>query len=460
MAFTFGLCDYYIRKTIEVVIFGSLMENQNIEYKSSWRDEYLQELCAFANTNGGKLFIGIDDNGNVIGVSKIKILLETIPSKVTNHLGVSAKVNHIVRETKDVIEIDIEKSSSLISYKGKIYTRSGSTTQLVQNHQLSDLILNRTGDSWTDTFQEGATINDIDENAVREFQEKAAKKTPSIAREESIQNVLQKLKLIDDGKITRAALLLFGKDPQRYSLSAFVQIGLFETDTKVIQTDRIEGNLFHQADETLALFQTKYLTHRHEFKNTIRYDILEYPEEAIREVLYNAIIHKDYLGHHIQIKIYPHKIRAWNPGALHPSLTYALLKGDHLSLPRNKLIANAFYLAGYIENWGRGTNTIVEKCIEASLPEPEFIEQSGGFIALLSKDKYSEKNLTEQGLNDRQIKAVEYMKQNDFITNSLYQELYEVGRSTSLRDLNELLEKGVIERLEVKGRNTKYKINY
>ena len=117
-------------------------ESQNVEYKSSWRDEYLKWICGFANAQGGKLYIGIDDGGNVCGVADSKWLMEDIPNKVRDALGLFLEVNLLSEDSKEYIEISVSASSEPINYKGEYHYRTGSTKQLLQGPALTHFLLN------------------------------------------------------------------------------------------------------------------------------------------------------------------------------------------------------------------------------------------------------------------------------------------------------------------------------
>ena len=160
----------------------------------------------------------------------------------------------------------------------------------------------------------------------------------------------------------------------------------------------------------------------------------------------------------IQIKIYDDHIWFWNPGKLPESLTVEMLKGEHYSKPRNKLIAMVFYYAGLIERWGTGTKRMVELCREQGLPEPKFEEFGGGFSVTFYKDIYNEESLRKMGLNERQIKAVLYVKERGKITNREYQKFNECSRNTATNDLRELVNKGLLKESGKKGAGAYYVI--
>jgi len=151
-------------------------------------------------------------------------------------------------------------------------------------------------------------------------------------------------------------MLLFGENPQKLYPGAYLKIGKFLTETEIQTTDIVEGNLFQQLENSLEILRTKYLVSNIKFEGIHRRDILEYPYEALREAIINALIHRDYLGTSaIQIRVYNDKLVIMNEGKLPPEVPVEKLKTEHLSKPRNSLLAKAFYLAGFIESWGRGT---------------------------------------------------------------------------------------------------------
>lgn len=436
-------------------------ESQNIEYKANWRDEYLKWICGFANANGGRLYIGIDDKGKVTGIDNHNKLLEELPNKFRDILGVYAEVNLQSEKDKHYLEIIVPHYDVPISVRGKYYVRTGSTLQELKGPALNEFILRRTGKTWDDIPVESATLKDIDEDAVQFFTKKAlkSKRIAPDAAEENTKILLSNLHLINDnGKLKNAALLLFGKDPKKYFISAYFKIGRFgESDSDLRFQDVVEGNLIEMVDKVMEILERKYLIRPIRYEGMQRVEELEYPEPALREAILNAIVHKDYKGSTIQLSVYNDKLILWNPGLLPDELNIEMLKGKHPSHPRNKNIADIFFKAGYIEAWGRGISMIMDTCRKAGLPEPTIEEVAGGMQITFLKDIFSEDYLKRLGLNERQIKAVRYVKENGKITNSDYQELLGVARRTATRDLTELVEKGILKSSETRGAGAYYK---
>ncbi len=212
-------------------------------------------------------------------------------------------------------------------------------------------------------------------------------------------------------------------------------------------------------ESSLEILRTKYLQSKIKFEGIHRRDILEYPYEALREAIINALIHRDYWGFsQIQIKIYPDKLIIMNAGSLPPEVPMEKLKTNHLSIPRNRLLAAVFYYAGFIEAWGRGTTMIVEKCVEHGLPEPDFKEEHGVMTVIFYKDIFTEENLRKMGLNERQIKAVMYVKEKGTISSKEYQELTNISRQMATIDLTSLVTKRILVKLGKAGRGITYQL--
>lgn len=437
-------------------------ESHNIEYKANWRDEYLKWICGFANASGGKLYIGIDDKGKVTGIDNYNKLLEDLPNKFRDILGVYAEVNLQEEKGKHYLEIIVPRYDVPISLRSKYYVRTGSTLQELKGPALNEFILRRTGKTWDDIAVESATLKDIDKDAVHFFTKKAlkSKRIAPDAAEENTEALLSNLHLMNEnGKLKNAALLLFGKDPKKYFISAYFKIGRFgESDADLKFQDVVEGNLIEMVDKVMETLERKYLIRPIRYEGMQRVEELEYPEPALREAILNAIVHKDYKGSTIQLSVYDDKLILWNPGMLPDELNIEMLKGKHPSHPRNKNIADIFFKAGYIEAWGRGISMILDTFRKAGLHEPTIEEVAGGMQITFLKDIFSEDYLKRIGLNERQVKAILYTKKYGEITNSKYQKVADVSKATATRDIKELEDKGLLKNIGTKGSSAIYKL--
>ena len=366
------------------------------------------------------------------------------------------------------IEIVIEPSNIPIAYKGTYHYRSGSTKQELRGTALQQFILKKMGRSWDDVPNERATLDDIDRNAIDYFLRKGieAQRIPDDLREASTKDVLDSLGLIDnDGYLKNAAILLFGKNPLRFFPSVSFKIGRFGKDeADLMFQDIIEGNIIQMADRVMELLQGKYLVSPVRFEGMQRYETLEIPKEALREILYNAIAHKDYAGPDIQMHVYDDHIEVWNEGELPEGYTEETLMGRHSSKPRNRNIANAMFKAGFIDTWGRGYMKIREGFEAAELPMPRVQNFCGGVEVTVQRTKFMKMmhisdNVTRDvaedvadGYTERQLLIINALKKHvaddvadKAVPNTKYlAELLGVNRKTIQRELSLLQAKEVV----------------
>ncbi|WP_240142025.1 ATP-binding protein [Bacteroides xylanisolvens] len=368
-----------------------MSESQNIEYKESWRDEYLKWICGFANAQGGRIYIGINDKQEIVGVADSKRLMEDIPNKIVNYLGIVADVNLLhSNEDKEFIEIVVEPSNVPIAYHGQYHYRSGSTKQEMKGTALQQFILKKMGRSWDDTTNDSAKLDDIDRNAIDYFLRRAinAQRIAPSLNGEDTHNVLHNLRLLsEDGHLKNAAILLFGKEPLRFFPGVEFHIGRFGmNEADLIFQDVVEGNILQMADKVVALLRSKYLISPIHYEGMQRIEPLEIPEDALREMIYNSLVHKLYVGVPIQMWVFNDHIELWNEGKLPDAITIDTLVEKHSSHPRNQLVASVFYKAGFIESWGRGIRKINEAFDKAGLERPVFKESEGGLLVTFGRN--------------------------------------------------------------------------
>ena len=378
-------------------------ENQNIEFKESWRDEYLKWICGFSNAQGGKIYIGVCDDGSVCGLDDSKRLLEDIPNKIVSLLGIVADVNLLQKDGKDYICIEVPPYKVPIAYKGVYHYRSGSTKQELKGAALQEFLFKKMGLTWDGAAYTTATIDCIDPNAVAYFLHKAVSsgRLPAELEKSDLKTVLENLDLFaDDGKLRNAAILCFGKRPSRYFAAAEFKIGRFgASQSDLMFQDMVEGNLIQMADRVIDLLKSKYLINPIHYEGLLRVEELEVPETALREAILNAIIHRDYTGAQIQMRVWNDRIELWNDGELPFGQTIESLKQTHSSKPRNRIIANVFYKAGFIESWGRGIDKICDGFTENGFIEPIFEHNSGGVLCTLYRKKTADLFIGNKDVN-------------------------------------------------------------
>ncbi len=434
-------------------------EQQNIEYKQSWHDDYLKWICGFANASGGTIFIGKDDDGITVGVSDYKKLMDDLPNKIRDVLGIMTEVNLHEEKGLYFIEIITPPYSVPISLRGSYYYRSGSTKQELKGNALMEFLLRKSGKTWDDVVEPRASLADIDEKTIERFKTDAARagRLPTDDSTLSLADFLDKLRLVENGQLKRAAIVIFGKDPGRFYPNQIVKIGRFGASGDDLKFQEVvEGNLLHLLRETAEQLNRKFFVKPVNFEGFQRVEKGEYPVAAVREVLLNALVHRDYMSSFIQVRIYDDKFWVWNAGKLPEDISLDSLRVVHSSHPRNPLIADVCFKGGYIDSWGRGTLKIINACREAELPEPSITEQFGGMLVEIFKNRYAADNLKKLGLNERQLMAVAYVKENGSITNSKYQTICRVSKSTATRDIKELEDKGVLVNQGTKGSSAVY----
>jgi ATP-dependent DNA helicase RecG len=305
-------------------------------------------------------------------------------------------------------------------------------------------------------------LEDIDEERIRQFLRRARfERRLEVRPDISVREALERLNLIKNNKLTSAAILLFGKEPQKFFLQIKLRCALYKGRTPITFIDLriIEGDIIDQVEEA-ENFVLAHIKKAAKIVGFERLEVWEYPINAFREAIVNAICHRDYsYSSDITIGLFDDRIEISNPGTLPEPLTPEDLKKKHKSIPRNPLVANAFFLIGNIEQWGEGTNKIVKWCLEHGLREPDFEEIAGGFLVrfyapedILSLIPEPGKiDLDKLGLNERQIKALEMMvNEQEKITIKGYSETFEVSKKTAIRDFKELIETGFVVKVGAK----------
>lgn len=211
-----------------------MSEDQHIEWKATWRDEYLKWLCGFANAQGGVLEIGRNNKGKVVGLKDPVRLMEELPNKLRDLLGVVADINLQEENGKSYLRITVEPYPVPISYKGEYHYRSGSTKQILKSAALSRFLLNKTGKCWDGVPVPNVSVDNLDPRSLSNFRKRVvrAKRLDADALEGSNLDLLEKLKLMDGRYLKRSAILLFHSDPERFFTNARLKIGYFESESE------------------------------------------------------------------------------------------------------------------------------------------------------------------------------------------------------------------------------------
>jgi ATP-dependent DNA helicase RecG len=429
-------------------------EKENVEFKSSLElNAIIKAISAFSNKRGGTILVGVSNTRDIVGVDIGSNTVEKLASDIRRETDpqVFPYINDVEIDGKKIILIEISESNSKpIFYRDKAYMRVGRSNQKLSANEIRNLITNENiVTHWDEQILEEATFEDIDEKKLYNFLSIAtSNRNLELDPKTPLKEALNRLDLTKNGKLTNAAILLFGLNPQRFVLQAKTQCAKFKgtTTNEFEDMHDFDGTIIDQRDDAVR-FAEKYIQRSAKIVGTERVESYDYPIEAIREAITNAICHRDYrISSNVQLRIFDDRIEIWGCGPLPKPLTIEDLKQDHESIRRNPLIAQSLFMVGYIERWGTGTQRIIESCLEANLPEPLFEIKSGSLVVSIRKYKFP--LLKENSLNEeqkRQQKAIDYLLTNETITNSKYRELNPgIDRIVAKSELKDLVNKGII----------------
>ena len=308
-----------------------------------------------------------------------------------------------------------------------------------------------------------AGLTDIDEEKVRWFlrMAKASRKYP-LREDAAIKDAFVHLDLLKDGKLTNAAVLLFGKNPHKFFIQAEVKCLQFsgtEVRKPFVNYQVYSGNLFEQVDKARAFVLDAIKFPVIQKAGSARFERpYEIPEFAIQEAIVNAVAHRNYNNTSgVQVMVFADRVEVWNSGSLPSELTVEDLKKPHTSFPANPYLANVLYLADYAQRAGSGTIEMMEQCKAQHTPEPEFVLiRNKEFRTILPRDYLTDQVLIRMGFNERQIGAVKFIKDRGQITNKEYQENFGLKKRQATDDLKELENKEIVKKIGTTGRGTYY----
>jgi len=366
-------------------------ESETLEFKKSTASlrEAIETACAFANHKGGYIIFGVEDDGCICG--------QTVSDDTLKYIANSIKLNTDPKLYPQIEKLDIHgKSCILLTVEesplkphmayGRAFTRVGSTTQRLDRYQYESLLQQRyNGYGFDYQIQKNASIEDIDDKSIYDFLE-IANSLRSLNENTflPIDTILEKLELIKNGEITRAALLLFGKNPGKFFPHHYeIKCGSFTSNQgydKLDNDKEYSHNIIENFHLTLGFIKDR-LRKSIVKKGVQREEIWEFPLEVIREALVNMIVHRDYRQDiKSTVEIRPSFLCFYNPGHLfQPTITLENLKTIHPSRPGNRLIAKIFYMMGLFEHWGGGTLKIITDTIKQGKTSPQFFYDNGMF---------------------------------------------------------------------------------
>ena len=354
-------------------------EGVRLEFKAKPNiDAIAKSITSFINTQGGDLVVGIDDKKNVLGIENAQQQSVMIQNALVELIKPTApiSVQVINYKKKEIILISVwEGAKKPYQYKGAIYNRIGQITKTTTPEKLTNLISQRKQADfhWERMPVLGAELTDLDtaeiQHTIKLYQE--YKKDAKI---EDVEDFLIQVGLLQNGNITNACMVLFGKNPIRFIPQSRIRLTLYPAKTsgnQFIDDKMFEGNIFKNITaifEYLDIVYGKNLT----VKGLLRTDKPNYPALALREGILNAIVHRDYnsVKGFLQISIYSDRTEIINYGALPDGITVADLKVEHNSILRNPDIAQMCFYRKHIEMLGTGTQRMIRDCKENKFKIP------------------------------------------------------------------------------------------
>lgn len=428
-------------------------ENQTCEFKANFNADTIETLVAFANSKGGNVLIGISDKGKIVGTKtnneSVQNWINEIKSKTTPQL--IAEADTVVIDNKTIVLLFMpEYPIKPVAVRGKYFKRVGNSNHLMTISEVVNLHLSAFNTSWDFYLNNRFTIEDISLDKVQNAIDKFNKRGRNI--DDDPMTFLYKNNLLREGKITNAALLLFSV---RDTVFSTIEMGRFQTEIIIKDSSRSKSDVITQLDQTTD-FITKHINKEIIIsgnpQNTERW---QYPIEAVREIVANMIVHRDYsLSSDSIIKIFDDRIAFFNPGGLPHNVTVEdLLSFKYKSNPRNKLIADFFKDLGIIEKYGSGIKRIVTYCQNYGLPAPKFDNLSDGFEVTLFTHKTS--NVTDDvtddvtgDVTDRRLQLIiNSILSNNKLSTAQLAKLLHVSKRTILRDIEKLKKNGKLIRI-------------
>ena len=371
-------------------------ESDTVEFKLSTGqlNRGVETLCAFLNSKGGTLFLGIKDDGEIVGEK----ITDNTKREIANQLNRIEPHPHIdtifvsVGKDKEVIVL-VAKPEANGPYvcNGRPYVRIQSTTKIMPQEEYKRILHALAPQTdWECLTTNDCSINDIDKDLIRKVIDMAVTsgRLTEMATRTTITDILNRLELLVDGRLTNAAVILFCKKEQKQFIQSNIKLARFKGSTKseFLDSKILRSNAFDLYDHAMDFLNFNLpIAAKIEEGNPIRVETPAIPHKVLREALVNAFCHRDYSirGGSISVAIYYDRVEIGSTGLLPAGVKIKQLTQKHLSIPRNPLIANVFYLCGMIEKWGRGTQEMIELSKQSGNPIPQFEEVTNSVLVTI-----------------------------------------------------------------------------
>lgn len=412
---------------VEVGSIASKEESEVLEYKKTTGQlkPAGETLCAFLNADGGEMKIGVTPEGKRRGQQVSETTRRDIGCmlrKFEPPAPVTVAYEPLANSDREIIVLRAAsaKETRPYTFDDRPYRRIKTTTSVMPQEMYQRLLLERVSAShrWENQPTAGVDISDLDQEEIL----RTARLGISSGRLSEYAgtnpvDILNRLSLRKDGKLLNAAVVLFGTQFLPDYPQCQLRMARFKgTDkTEFIDDKQIRGHGFHLLSEAMAFLQ-RHLPVAGRIQSGLfeRIDEPLFPPIALREALVNAVCHRDYSrpGGSVSLAIYDDRLEVWSDGSLPFDISVEDLKHEHSSHPRNPLIAGVFYKRKLFENWGRGTQLIVDLCVKAGHPEPEFIEQAGAVGVRFLPSGYIAPHRVHLNLTSRQREILQILSNN------------------------------------------------
>ena len=431
-----------------------LNESQHIEFKPNFNEDVIETLVAFANAKGGRVLVGVGNDENpvknfTIGKESVQQWINEIKTKTQPQIIPDWEV--VDCKGSEVVELYIQEYPiKPVSTRGKYYKRVGNSNHLLSVDEIANMhlqTLNTSWDAYPDSFHK---LDDISLEKVEWAMEEM--RNNGLTIKESPIEFLEKRDLLREGKLTNAAYLLFMKHE---SFLTTIELGRFQNAITIKDGARTKSDILTQIEQVMD-FVRKHANKRMIFTGEARRtEKWQYPMEAIREIVINMIIHRDYRSSSDSIvKIYNNKIEFYNPGRLPDDITVEmLLSGKYKSTPRNKIIASICKDMQLIEKYGSGIGRVRDHFKAEGLPEPDFENISEGFqVTVFGDEIFNETEETQENILEKTVektveKIIEMMNGNPQVTIKELVELTGLSRRGVEWNIQQLKTNGLIERI-------------
>jgi ATP-dependent DNA helicase RecG len=375
-------------------------ESERLEFKKTTGElkDGLTTVCAMLNGRGGRVLFGVTPSGKIVGQEVTDNTLQEVAQAIRK-LEPPALIEQRqvrIRDKLQVLILEAEQGSAgPYTFDGRAYQRVGPTTSRMPQPEYERLLLVRTHSvhRWESQPAAGYTLDDLDTKEIEKTSRSAVEAGRLEATVTTPGEALDRLHLRLDGGLLRAAVVLFSQRLLPDYPQCSLRMARFKgtTKTEFLDQRQLEGHAFRLLEEA-DLFLKRHLpvAGRIQQDELERHDQPVYPPLALREALVNALCHRDYVnpGGAVNVAIFDDRLEITSTGLLPAGISVADLKREHVSRPRNPLIAEVFFRRGLIERWGRGTQKIVELCVAAGQPEPDFEEQAGSVVVRFRPSSY------------------------------------------------------------------------